>query len=54
MKEELMLTVADLREQGIDLEETPAFFEWSYQEEPFVKFQLLIKEVSQLDSTTVH
>lgn len=57
MKEDLMLLVADLRDQDIDLQETPALFKWSYQEEPHIEFQLLVKEVDQMGlpfSTTTH
>ncbi len=57
MKEDLMLLVADLRDQDIDLQETPALFKWSYQEEPHIEFQLLVKEVDQLElpiNTIVH
>lgn len=47
MKKQLLETVKDLRESEIDLGETPALFTWSYDEEPWIEFQLLIKEVDQ-------
>ncbi len=57
MKEDLMLLVADLRDQDIDLQETPALFKWSYEEEPHIEFQLLVKEVDQMGlpfNRTIH
>lgn len=47
MKKQLLETVKDLRESEIDLGETPALFTWSYDEEPWIEFQLLIKETDQ-------
>lgn len=47
MKEKLLETVAYLRDDEINLEETPAIFKWSYPEEPHIEFQLLIKEIAQ-------
>lgn len=48
MKQRLLGTLDGLRETGIDLAETPALFTWSYEEEPWIEFQLLIKEVNQI------
>ena len=42
MKEELIRTVRELRNSGIDIAETPPLFRWTYDEEPDVMFQLLI------------
>ena len=36
----------NLLNQGIDLQETPALFKWSYKEEPEIEYQLLIKVIS--------
>jgi len=47
MKQELIETVVKMREEGYDFEETPALFKWSYEECPYVEFQLLIKENRQ-------
>lgn len=47
MKKQLLETVKDLRESEIDLLVTPALFTWSYDEEPWIEFQLLIKETDQ-------
>lgn len=44
MKEKLLETVAYLREDEINLEETPVIFKWNYPEEPHIQFQLMIKE----------
>lgn len=49
MKETLLETLEDLRNQGVDLAETPALFTWRYDEEPDIKFQMLITEVSEDD-----
>ena len=43
MKEKLLETLKGLQEEEIDLGETPALFKWSYPEEPYIEFQLLIR-----------
>jgi len=45
MKENLLGTVGALREDEINLEETPVVFRWSYPEEPHIEFQLMITEL---------
>lgn len=35
-----------LLNQGIDLQETPALFKWSYKDEPEIEYQLLIKVIN--------
>lgn len=47
MKRQLLETVESLKEDGIDLSETPALFKWSYDEQPWIEFQLLITETEQ-------
>lgn len=47
LKKQLLNTVEGLRAEDIDLGETPALFTWSYEEEPWIEFQLLIKEVDK-------
>lgn len=48
MKEELMHLVNSLKEeQNIDLKETPALFRWAYKEDPFIMYEMLIKETEQ-------
>ena len=40
MKETILKTIEELVNQGIDLEETPTIFEWSYPEYPDVVIKL--------------
>jgi hypothetical protein len=47
MKEKLLEIVDHLRDDEIDLEETPVIFEWIYEEEPHIKFKLLITELDE-------
>lgn len=47
LKKQLLQTVEELKEEGIDLKETPALLIWSYDEEPWIEFQLLISETDQ-------
>lgn len=47
MKKQLLGMVEGLREQEIDLGETPALFTWSYEEEPWIEFKMLITETDQ-------
>lgn len=57
MKKKLLETVAQLKIEGHNLEETPALFTWSYPEEPHIQFQMLIKETDTVNvplETTVH
>ena len=42
MKEELLNTIAKLREAGTDFNETPPLFRWTYPEEPGVMLQLML------------
>ena len=45
MKKKLMETLFHLRERKVNLQETPALFQWAYPEEPNILFEMLIKEV---------
>lgn len=58
MKERLLNILDNLRDDEVNLEETPVIFKWSYEEEPHIQFQLMIKETEQgnlpLGSETVH
>ncbi|UOF80638.1 hypothetical protein [Caudoviricetes sp.] len=57
MKKKLLEMVVALQEEGHDLKETPALFTWSYPEEPYIKFQMLIKETTNASlplETTLH
>lgn len=47
MKKKLLKTVLGLREQGVNLVETPALYTFSYEEEPYIIFQVLIKATEQ-------
>lgn len=47
MKKKLLKTLSGLREQGINLMETPALYTFSYEEEPYIQFQVLIKATEQ-------
>lgn len=47
MKQQLLGTLDGLRDHGVDLAETPALFTWSYEEEPWIEFKLLITETDQ-------
>lgn len=49
MQKKLMKTLNSLREDGIDLAETPALFKWSYPEEPWIQFSLMIQETDQAE-----
>jgi len=51
MKKQLLQTLAGLQDKGVDLSKTPALFTWSYSEEPYVQFQLLIKETTDINLT---
>jgi hypothetical protein len=50
MKKKLMETLFHLRERKVNLQETPALFQWTYEEEPNIFFEMLIKEI--IPSTT--
>ena len=58
MQKKLQKLVKGLREDGIDLAETPALFKWGYEDDPWVKYELLITETTQaellLDDDVVH
>jgi hypothetical protein len=45
MKKKLMETLFHLRERKVNLAETPALFQWQYEEEPNIFFEMLIKEI---------
>lgn len=47
MQKKLMKTLKGLREDGIDLAETPVMFTWRYPEEPRIEFALQITETDQ-------
>lgn len=49
MQKKLQKLVKGLREDGIDLSETPALFKWSYEDDPWVKYELLIQETAQAE-----
>lgn len=54
MKESLLHTVKMLREEkGINFKEQHPLFQWSYEEEPTLEFQLLIKEINN-DNEVLH
>jgi len=53
MKEHLLNTVTKLKEQGVDFDETPPLFTWSYPEEPNIRFQLLITTVQEGENETL-
>lgn len=58
MQKKLQKLVKGLREDGIDLAETPALFKWSYEDDPLVHYELLITETTQaeliFDDDVVH
>lgn len=61
MQKKLMKIVKDMREDGLDLMETPVIFKWSYKEDPYIEYELLIKETEQsnivfssLDESVTH
>lgn len=43
-KEEFLSIYYNLVEEGVNFEETPVLFKWNYEDEPYVEFQLLIRE----------
>ena len=47
LKKVLLRTVAQLQDNEVDLKDTPALFTWSYPDEPYIQFQMLIKETEQ-------
>lgn len=47
MQKKLMKALDDIREQEIDLKETPVLFRWTYPEEPWIEFELMIRELDQ-------
>lgn len=47
MQKKLQKLVKGLREDGINLAETPALFKWSYENDPWIEYELLIKETDQ-------
>jgi len=44
MKEEMLNLVKELKDDDINLVETPVKFIWGYKEEPLVTFTLVIDE----------
>lgn len=56
MKVEFQKLVTAMREEAnIDLAETPALFRWSYPEEPYLVYELMIAEVdpSEVEGTDI-
>lgn len=53
VKEHLLNTVAKLKEQGVDFDETPPLFTWTYPEEPDIVFQLLITNRNERENETL-
>lgn len=47
MKKTLQETVEKLKEEGLDFKEDVAVFKWSYPENPFIEYTLLIRETEQ-------
>lgn len=47
LKSILLQIVNNLKERGVDLSKTPALYTWSYEEEPFIEFKLLVNGVAQ-------
>ena len=47
MKSKLQETVAKLKEEGFDFKEDMAVFTWSYPENPYIAYTLLIQETEQ-------
>lgn len=55
MKVEFQKLVNALREEGgIDLKETPALFQWSYEDDPYVTYELMITEHDQASLALVN
>lgn len=54
MQKQLQKIVKGLREDGIDLTETPALFKWSYEDDPWIKYELLIQETAQAEMDFNH
>lgn len=52
MQKKLMKTLKGLRDDGIDLSETPVLFTWRYPEEPWIEFALQITEVEHSEFPT--
>ena len=50
MKDKLIETADKLKENGVDVKETPALFRWSYEERPEILYQLMISDVADEDS----
>lgn len=50
MQIELQKLVEGLRtEGGVDLKETPVIFKWAYENDPWVVYELLIRESDQAE-----
>jgi hypothetical protein len=47
MKKGFQSLLKNLINKGIDLETTPVVFKWSYEEDPFIQYQLLIIQKDQ-------
>lgn len=47
MKDKLIETADKLKENGVDVKETPALFRWFYEERPEILYQLMISDVAQ-------
>lgn len=47
MKDKIFGTIQRLQEEGVDLKETPALFQWAYPEKPSFFIQLMITEINK-------
>lgn len=47
LQKRLQKIVKQMRADKIDLADTPAHFKWSYPEDPWVEYELLICETDQ-------
>jgi len=46
MKDKLIETADKLKENGVDVKETPALFRWIYEERPDILYQLMISDAA--------
>lgn len=54
MKQDCLELLENLREDNVDLLETPVLFNWSYVEEPKIRFSLLIEETEESNINALH
>lgn len=58
MQKKLQKMVKKLREDEIDLTETPVLFTWTYEEDPSIQYKLFITEINpseiEIDSDVIH